>query len=428
MIRSWRARSIRADVDHAEQLSDSVGDIGAWQLARFNELWRSTKVNTPRFREWAGDKLPDAFESWDQFASCIPLCRRCDIQTFKTQLYDQSCEHDFFRSTGGTTATPIQVPGIHYESHVASTALWQARRWLGIQPQDKLFLLWGHAHLLGTGFNGWLRKRKRIIADRVLGYCRYSAYDLSESAMRDAARALIRFRPGWVLGYSVALHRLATFNSELASDLRALRLKAIVATAESFPSPDSRAIIEKLFECPVAMEYGTVETGPIACEATAGDYRCFWQNYFIETIDNHDQANQRDIVITALFRRAMPLLRYHVGDQICGKDWAPPITRFQHVLGRSNDYIDLPNGKKIHSEAFAHVVRDFPEILGYQVIQSVTSIDICVQINQPLSPDSLVAITNRLIKIDPNLANCKISEVSELKKTIAGKTPAILKL
>ncbi len=310
---------------------------------------------------------------------------------------------------------------------VASTALWQARRWIGVQPTDKLFLLWGHAHLLGTGLKGWVRTRKRVVADYSLGYCRYSAYDLSESAMREAAKAMIRFRPRWVLGYSVALDRLATFNADIADDLRSLCLTAIVATAESFPSEASRSKIESLFDCPVVMEYGTVETGPIACEVLKSNYRCFWQNYFIETVDNPNTPEHRDVVVTSLYRRAMPLLRYHVGDQIRAAQWSPPLTEFQSILGRCNDFVDLPTGKKVHSEAFAHAVRDFPAVLGYQVVQCRGSIEVHLQIAEVLKPGLAQAIVKRLATIDPELANCEILQVEELQKTVAGKTPTILK-
>ena len=40
------------------------------------------------------------------------------------------------------------------EARVAELDHWLGRSRLGIEPADRLFLLWGHAHLFGSGLNG----------------------------------------------------------------------------------------------------------------------------------------------------------------------------------------------------------------------------------------------------------------------------------
>src|SRR4029453_6081329 len=133
--------------------------------------------------------------------------------------------------------------------------------------------LWGHSHLLGTGLSGRLRRSKVVVSDRLLGYLRFSAYDLRPEKLRKAGAALVAHRPDFVIGYSVALDLFGRANTDRGPDLRSLGLRAVIGTAESFPSPDSRSRLEDLFGCPVTMEYGSVETGPCGAGATRGGLR-----------------------------------------------------------------------------------------------------------------------------------------------------------
>ena len=90
------------------------------------------------------------------------------------------------RTTGGSTSEPIQLAAWKSELDYANADVWLARSWFGIDPGDKLFLIWGHSHQLGRGIPGKVNAIRREMKDVVLGYHRASAYDLSEKAMRRA--------------------------------------------------------------------------------------------------------------------------------------------------------------------------------------------------------------------------------------------------
>ena len=63
----------------------------------------------------------------------------------------------------------------------------------------------GHRHLFGSGLAGHLLRAKRHLYDQLVGYRRFSAYDLQPAALSRAADRLLAFRPDEVIGYSVAL-------------------------------------------------------------------------------------------------------------------------------------------------------------------------------------------------------------------------------
>ena len=67
-------------------------------------------------------------------------------------------------------------------------------------------------------------------------------------------------------------------------------------------------------------------------------------------------------------------MRYEIGDEVeLGKgatDHEFGVDMFQRVIGRCNDFVSLPDGSVIHSEAFTHAVRSCSSISGYQVVES----------------------------------------------------------
>jgi phenylacetate-coenzyme A ligase PaaK-like adenylate-forming protein len=289
-------------------------------------------------------------------------------------------------------------------------------------------MLWGHSHLLGSGIRGWAAGRKRNLSDRLLGYKRFSAYDLSEEALRRGGDELIRFQPDYVIGYSVALDLFAKANSDRRDALRGAGVKVVVAAAEGFPEPESEARISDLFGCPVAMEYGAVETGLIGHTHPDGGYRAFWQTYLIEAERNGRNAALR---VTSLYPRCVPLVRYEIGDEVelCneGVERAVGITSFTRVIGRCNDFIALSDGFLAHSEVITHAVRSCAAIQSYQVVQKEEHIALLYTAAEDLHPADEQEIRKRLAKVHVDLKQIPFEHVDTLRQTIAGKTPMIIR-
>ena len=330
------------------------------------------------------------------------------------------------RTTGGTTSEPVQLPAWRVELGYANRDIWLARSWFGINPYDRLFLLWGHSHQLGKGMHGQINAYYRQIKDIVLGYDRFSAYDLSDQALRRAGDELLRFRPAWLLGYSVALDRLADANRDREKDFRALNLKAAIATAEAFPRQDSAERITEVLGCRVAMEYGAVESGPVAHQRTDNRFQIFWRHWFVEGKASPDVIGTFEIFLTSLYPRCCPLLRYRIGDLISeDPNRADFDQTFSRVIGRCNDYIALPDGAKIHSEAFTHAIKECDGVSRFQVYQALTG-RIYFRY-EPLRGGLLDEhqIRDRLKVIHPALREVEFQSVANLPQTIAGKTRTI---
>jgi phenylacetate-coenzyme A ligase PaaK-like adenylate-forming protein len=432
LIRTIRERRVGRSFPGLERLyssNHSPDGIRQVQLEHFNDVWRSVSRNSPYYaalKKQSG--LPDRFESWEEFSNALPVLDRTGFKRGLGRISLAGARPDYWRMTGGSTAEPLQLPAWRNEDRHTVRNTWFARSWFGANAADRLFLLWGHSHLLGEGLSGRMNAIKRRLKDSCLGYLRFSAYDLSEDKLREAGRRIIRLRPGYVLGYATALHRLALFNRDREPEFRKLNLKVAIATGESFHSIDSAKLISDVLGCPVAMEYGTVETGTIAHQRPSGEFQVFWGSYYVEGLPSREYPDAHEVVITALYPRLTPLIRYRIGDLVSGSSSALGISeRFDNVIGRANDGIVVGTAGFVHSEAFTHVMRDINEIHAFQVVQAANrEITINYTSGEILPLDTTRLIHQRLRKVDGRLASVCINRVSEIGATIAGKSKRIV--
>lgn len=407
---------------YAEKYQSKHGNVADEQLKLLNSSWQSSLKQS----SWARAQceqlhLPDTFESWEMFNQLVPIQRKADIR--RLQQIPMGAANVLWRSTGGTTAEPIRFPVFKSESSFAALDLWLGRRRLGVHPDDRLFMIWGHGHLFGAGLSGAIARWRRRAADWTLGYTRWSAYKLSPDDLHQAATALAKSRAKYVIGYSSALDRFARANIGRNKEIHAMGLKVVIATAEGFPRTDSREIIADCFGCPVAMEYGSVETGPMAYERVAGGYDVFWLHHRLEMVSGNAENESPELVVTSLYPRAMPLLRYAVGDSVIpsANDGKCDI-EFESVLGRCNDAVMLPNGLAIHSEAFTHVLRDLPGIHAYQIVEREGLLPLIrYEADHELPQEISDLIRRRMAKVDNQLSEISIEKTPRIEPTVAGK-------
>jgi len=427
-----RARAYRDELDLRVMqygTETPVAARAAIQLASLNHEWARIAATTEHWgARIRGGGLPAQFASLEEFASKVPVTTRQAVQEHGAAMTSRSRPPDMVRMTGGSTASPIQLPAWKSEQLSTRSDMWCGRSWYGVDPGSRLFLLWGHSHLLGTGAAGWVRARRMELSDRLLGYRRFSAYDLQPAKMRRAVDALLAFQPDYVIGYSVALDLLARANADRADAVRALKVRVVVGTSEGFPAADSTAVLGSLFGCPIAMEYGSVETGVIAHTHPDGGYRVFWRSHLLEAVG---QGPARRLLLTSLYPRAFPLVRYEIGDEIetepVSDEPFAGLAGFRRVVGRCNDYVVLNDGFTVHSEVFSHAVRPCNAVRGFQVRQDGDDIRIHYTSEAELPPEQGQGIRVRLSRVHPSLGAIRLERVASLSQTVAGKTRMIVR-
>jgi phenylacetate-CoA ligase len=106
--------------------------------------------------------------------------------------------------------------------------------------------------------------------------------------------------------------------------------------------PAKKKRIEEIWNAPVVEEYGATETGSLAGECPHGRLHLWADRALFEVYDpisgKVSDQGRGQLVVTPLYREAMPLLRYNIEDAVevshpdCPCGWQLPVVR---VLGRS---------------------------------------------------------------------------------------------
>jgi phenylacetate-coenzyme A ligase PaaK-like adenylate-forming protein len=263
-----------------------------------------------------------------------------------------SC-HEFF--TSGTTGVRLRV--LHdsdaHDYHMASCV----RRFTATRRY------WPHYRL--SHFRHFTPPRRTM--ERFGLFRRHVL--LTEQPLGELVEPLLANRPRVVIGYPVHLRELLrVLTSEQLATLRAA-LRFVVTEAEVL-YPWHREILERGFGVPVFDEYSAWETLNIHYGCWRGGNHIAEDRVHVEIVDEDGKpvpdGTEGQVLVTHFRERAMPLIRYALGDVAvvepgrcrCGRRF-----RTMHVTrGRVNDRIVRPNGQAIYSDVFLDLAERFPGI------------------------------------------------------------------
>jgi phenylacetate-coenzyme A ligase PaaK-like adenylate-forming protein len=385
------------------------------QLAAIQAVWADAVGDVPYYAELvASGRAPRELRTWTDVRALPELSRQA-LQDHPESFVRRSGPPDSHVKTGGSTAAPLQIGMNHSERRlmrIVKLAAWQA---LGYERSSRLFLIWGHSHMLGTGWRGRVRHAQRKLTDVVLGYRRVDAYRLSPEIARAYADDIVRFSPTGVIGYAAALDLFARYAQADRARLRSLGVAFVLSTAEAPPRPDSVALIEDLFGCPLVQEYGGAEFGQVAFKHGDAPFEVYSDLVFLENAAS-------GAIVTTLYPRYTPLVRYRTGDALTGERLLPHghVGRFEAVAGRINDMVTLADGQSIHSVAILHCIHQ-EAVHNIQVIFADDGIDVALVAAAGDHPAMEARIRRRLSQVHPALAAARFRYVEDLHTTAAGK-------
>ncbi len=395
-------------------------EIAQLQFNLLQERWKEAIHNVPYYRNLvARGDAPATLESIAMFRQAVPILTRETLIAHRDQFQrDIPPHHELM--TAGSTGNPLRFGSWKNEA-VAHTAVnqWVGRLHNGMTPDGKVFLLWGHSHLLGAGLKGRLKNLRRKTQDWLLGYKRVDAYHVEPERSKTYFDELRRFRPQIVIGYSCALDMMARHNMAAGRSADDLGIKLCIACAEVFPQPDSRETLQRFFGCPVVMEYGGVDFGVCAYERvdTTG-YRTFWWSHLLE-VEGDSAAGP--LLVTNLTERYLPLFRYRNGDACEGANAGASgvLQGFAAIKGRVNDTLEMPDGRVVHSVGLFHCIHQEP-VWSIQLVVKNDSMRLRLAAGA-MTEAMESRIRSRLGDLHPALAGCPIDVVADVAVNRAGK-------
>jgi phenylacetate-coenzyme A ligase PaaK-like adenylate-forming protein len=416
---------LRKQFDEALARRDETPDaaattLAAAQLRAIRESWADATGDVPFYgRLVASGAAPASIESWRDVAA-LPVLTRRHLQDDPQLFIRKSGPPASVMTTAGSTGTPLQMGMNQAEKdlmRIVKLSAWQA---YGYDRSSRLFLIWGHAHLLGTGWKGRVNHLKRRLADAALGYRRVDAYRLTAGSCAAYADELLAFRPIGVIGYASALDLFARYTPEYRERFRAAGIRFVLATAEAPPREDSIDLLEDHFGCPVVQEYGGAEFGQIAFKAGRRPFDTYGDLNYVET--RRSEQNEDAVLVTSLYRRYIPLIRYQVGDAVSGAERTPHghVSRFAAIAGRLNDVIVLGHGDAIHSVAVFHCVHQ-ERVHNIQMVLRDDGIELCLVASEPDRAPMEARSRARLAQVHPSLAQVRFTYLEDLETNRAGK-------
>jgi len=394
------------------------------QLRLLQDVWRDCVVDVPYYERLVRDgRAPREIRGWDDFHA-IPVLTRAILQKHGAQFRRRSGPADFCHSTAGSTGDPMTF-GL-WRTEKKPVRLMKLVPWieLGYKPESRLFLIWGHSHLLGTGAKRLVKHCERKLGDLLLGYDRVDAYSLNPAKAERIARRLIRFRPCGLIGYAAALDYFVRTTTKYHDRFRKLGLKFVMPAAEGPPKPDTFALIKDVFACPIVQEFGGVDFGQVAMQIGDADFEVFPHFNILEVQQvNSGVGSEQAAVVTSLYRRYLPLIRYQQGgaldSPVCQEHGH--VSRFKRIMGRVNDSITLDSGNVVHSVAFFHCIHQESEVYNIQAIRNREGFTIRLVTQGALAGGTRDRIRGRLKQVDPSLGTARLEAVADVKTNLAGK-------
>jgi len=331
--------------------------------------WGTTSFWPKRLRE-AG-LMSGRIDSWEDFAR-IPLLTKADLRASREEMlsepYRNAAVHH--RKTSGSTGVSVHVVVDDAAQQFHRACTLRSNEWTGWRLGERVAAIWGNPEYLKRGWRGRLRN---ALLDRATYL---DTLKMDEAAMDRFAGELGRRPPVLLFGHAHSLYLFAEFLR--ARGKPGIRPRGIISTAMVLHDWERR-VIEDAFQCRVTNRYGCEEVSLIACECERHEgLHVNADGLYVEILrrDGTPAAVGEPgmVVVTDLVNRAMPILRYQVGDMAvrsgqactCGRG----LPMLQRVEGRIADYVVTPRGELISgislTENFAVMV---PGVAQLQIVQ-----------------------------------------------------------
>jgi phenylacetate-CoA ligase len=129
---------------------------------------------------------------------------------------------------------------------------------------------------------------------------------------------------------------------------------------------DDKMLLKKQLGIPIVNEYGASELDLIAFQNPDGEWQVNAETLYVEILDENDMVLEHGkegrIVITSLFNKAHPFIRYDIGDiGILDEKSTLQKPVLKQLIGRTNDVAHLPSGKKSPGLTFYYVTKSIIE-------------------------------------------------------------------
>ena len=343
------------------------------------------------------------YKKWNK----LPVLTKKDLQKelIKRLSKGYNPKNIYVNKTSGSTGDPF---------YFAKDKYTHALTWSNIKFNFNNHKLYGtkQARFYGIPKHGLPRIKERL-KDFFSNRYRFNVFDLSDEALKKWVYNFKKNKYIYLNGYTTVLVVFAEYliNNNLVLKKICPTIKACVVTSEMCSDSD-REKLEKGLGVKVINEYGASELDLIAFEDENLDWVVNRQTLFIEILDNENNnveyGKEGRIVITSLFNKAHPFIRYEIGDRGILENKGGKII-LKKLIGRKEDLIHLPSGKTCPGLTFYYVTKSVMEdndnIREIKIIQSkLNTFEVHYSSKYVLKESQIKKINEALLNyLEPNL-------------------------
>lgn len=312
--------------------------------------------NNSFYKELVGNT---SFQNWED----LPILNKQNLQKPLEERLSKgySKKNIYLNKTSGSSGTPFVFAKDKYSHALTWASNIMRFGWFGID--------FNHSHQarfygIPMDFIGYQKERfKDFLTHRF----RFPVFDLSDEVLEKFLKKFKSKKFDYINGYTSSIVFFAKYLEQKNIVLIEIcpTLKACFVTSEMLFETDKK-LLEKQFGIPIISEYGASELDLIAFENPQGEWQINAETLFVEILDENNNSvpngTEGKIVITSLFNKANPFIRYEIGDiGILDEKSTPKKPILKKLIGRTNDIAILPSGKKSPGLTFYYVTKSIIE-------------------------------------------------------------------
>ncbi len=333
-------------------------------------------TTTPIYEDIAGEKQVDT--SHISSISKLPIMKKEYMMHKETGSLSSEYIVKAYRDelinmrTSGSTGKYLNIYWDKADFIRSLLSLWIYRKkYYGVDVNDKMCFFYTSRNVGSVEQETYMQKNQ-------LGF---SKHNLDAQGLVRVYEKMVEYQPKWLnIQPSIAALLCQSIRKYNLSGLDSIEY--VEFTGEML-SESTRREVEDIFGCKTANQYGTNETNSIAYECPYGQLHILKSNAYVEILDDEGHlvkdGEEGNVCVTSLTNRAMPFIRYLIGDRGTKKSNVTcPCGNCNDILditaGRKNDYIIDDNGEKINTYVFVRAIDNVNLMLDgvikqFQIVQ-----------------------------------------------------------
>lgn len=353
-LNGFPIKKAKADLDAITKLSNE--EYLMFLDKQKDEIVNFHLKNNPFYNELVGDKIASRWED-------LPVLNKQNLQKpLKERLSKgYTLKNIYLNKTSGSSGTPFIFAKDKYSHALTWASNIMRFGWFGIDFNHSY-----QARFYGIpmDFIGYKKERFKDLLSRRF---RFPVFDLSDEVLEKFLKKFKTKKFDYINGYTSSIVLFAKYLEKENLILKEIcpTLKACFVTSEMLFESDKK-LLEMQFGIPVINEYGASELDLIAFENPKGEWQVNAETLFVEILGENNNVlpygEEGRIVITSLFNKANPFIRYEIGDiGILDEKSTPQKPILKKLTGRTNDVAILPSGKKSPGLTFYYVTKSIIE-------------------------------------------------------------------